>query len=132
MSEAHPSIEFDYERALEVARRLHELAEEWEVAFARWRASIDSALARWEGPHHDAVADAVRRDAATSEEIGHALRAEAEAWATAWADALADQRLLARAGTAAGPEADPAPGPVDVPSAPHYHPTAPAPVESWR
>ncbi len=136
-----PSVPFDFGRALELARALSSIADRWQDAFDDRLRTLDTAFAAWRGPARDATVDAVAVESDVSAAAVASLRLEARWWALAWADALDELnrqrwRLSLQAAADGGEPVElsiPAPPPVEVPSPPHFEPTAvvPAPEVLW-
>ena len=119
-------VVFDFDGALQLARRLAALADDWEQASATYGARGRRALGSWTGPTRDRVEERLVAEGRAGEATVHALRAEADRWARAWAGAADDLRhqrwLAAVTADPAGPPVMP-PAPAPVPIGPSYDPT---------
>ena len=123
----YSTVVFNFDGALEVARRLAALAEQADSAFDVYEAEADAAFAVWSGPHRDRAADRVSQQRGSTAAAIQSLRSEADRWALAWASAADDLRrerwvVAATRGQDGPPLA--APAPVEVPHPPSYLPTA--------
>ena len=121
------TVVFNFDGALELARRLGALAEEVATAFSVYGAEADAAFAVWSGPHRDRAVDRVSKQRHSTTLTIRSLRSEADRWAQAWASAADDLRrerwvVAATRGQDGPPLA--APAPVEVPHPPSYLPTA--------
>jgi hypothetical protein len=123
----YSTVVFNFDGALELARRLAALAEEFEATFSVYGAAADAALAVWSGPHRDRAAGRVVQQRRSSAATVRSLRSEADRWAQAWASAADDARRERWVAAATrGQDGPPlaAPAPVEVPHPPGYLPTA--------
>lgn len=123
----YSTVVFNFEGALELARRLAALADEFEATFTVYGAEADAAFAVWSGPHRDRAADRVAQQRRSSEAAIRSLRSEADRWAQAWASAVDDLRRERWVAAATrGQDGPPlaAPALVEVPHPPSYMPTA--------
>jgi hypothetical protein len=113
-------VHFDFDGALELARRLIELAQVWGAALEQRRVAAEAALATWTGPAGSDFGVRVASETHDGRVVCRAMRDEAHRWAQAWAEALDDGNhhrwLAARAN---GWEAA-QPVPVPVPRPPSY------------
>lgn len=139
---ADVDVEFDFDGALRLARRLWALAEYLQALQSNRADSAEVALRRWTGPRATAFSG---RHADEQQSFGHVvagLQSEAMAWAAAWQQAMTQQNwvLYARAerankadrsnlekvwgGLVGHDDLPPLPEQVMVPKSPSFSPTA--------
>ncbi len=91
MANAGGRVQFDFDGALRLARKLWALADEIDVRRRSRRSNANSARAKWEGPlvsEFDALDES---EWANAEKIAQQLRDEARLWGEAWAGAMNQQ-----------------------------------------
>jgi hypothetical protein len=119
MSDPSGGVVFDFDGALDLARRLWALADEWEQAYARRAAAASAALARWTGPAAHELTVQLPPERQASVQVCYRLRDEAQRWAMAWAAAADDRHRQATSSISDAALSFAVP----VPAGPRFEPT---------
>ena len=91
-------VVFDFDGALNLARRLWSFADELEAAKDDRFTGAEAALASWLGSYSDEFVERMNTEQTNLDQVVAGLRTEADQWAQAWKDATDEQnrRLWAR------------------------------------
>ena len=99
MSDIDPGgrVDFDFDGALELARKLWALADQVSQEEQGRQRDATTALAKWAGPHATRFAERRGAEFQSSMNVWTGLRENAQAWAAAWVDAMEQQNKNNRA-----------------------------------
>lgn len=91
-------VVFDFDGALNLARRLWSFADELEAAATDRATGAETALTSWLGAYADEFVERMNTEQTNLAQVVAGLRTEADQWAQAWKDATDEQnrRLWAR------------------------------------
>ena len=129
-------VEFDYDGALLMARRLWALADALESVMAGREGAAAEALVDWKGPHATSFLERIAVERVDVNGVASQFREASYAWAAAWKDAIDQQNRILQArrweynkdhqglfGHLDGVERPHDPAPRPLPAPPEFQPT---------
>jgi len=98
MSVDADTVVFDFDGALELVKRLRQLADACEAAYQERVRNLESAMKAWHGPSRERFQDQMIAEQRVAAMAFEALRVEANYWLAAWGQAVAAVHELAQQG----------------------------------